>query len=82
MQTIVATNFLADVTQVKFNKTILGFFNIRIAGGDDNTFVNLSPVEFKELFPEVSKKAKYGCGEISTEKARELFNSKKVVSLV
>lgn len=82
MQTIVAINIPTDVTQVKFNKTILGFFNIRIAGGNDNTFVNLSPVEFKELFPNVSNIAKYGCGELSTEKARELFNSKKVVSLV
>lgn len=82
MQTIAAINIPTDVTQVKFNKTILGFFNIRIAGGNDNTFVNLSPVEFRELFPNVSNKAKYGCGSISTEKARELFNSKKVVSLV
>lgn len=82
MQTIAATNFLADVTQIKFTKTVLSFYNIRLACGNDNIFVNLSTSEFKDLFPNVSKKAKYGCGEISAEKAQELFSSKRVVSLI
>ncbi|NPC94025.1 hypothetical protein HOO54_17825 [Bacillus sp. WMMC1349] len=62
---------------VYYRKTVVGWFNVYRAGSDDQ-FVNLNPEEFQKLLPEVSRKAFYGCAEISEKTARKLFGSQEV----
>ncbi|MEW8987839.1 MAG: hypothetical protein AB2401_12730 [Bacillus sp. (in: firmicutes)] len=59
--------------QIKYTKTIVGFYNVRLARGNDDHYVNLSPAQFAKLVPGVSNKARYGCAEISVEQGRELM---------
>ncbi|NWQ40377.1 hypothetical protein MLOOGBEN_06650 [Bacillus sp. EB106-08-02-XG196] len=59
--------------QIRYVKTIVGWFNLYVANGDPKPPVTISPAKMSELFPEISKKAKFGCGEISAIQAAILF---------
>ncbi|WP_019241490.1 MULTISPECIES: hypothetical protein [Bacillus] len=66
--------------QVKVTRTIVGWFNIRIAGGDDNHFVNVSPDRLKELFPGINTRLTVACRELKAEVAEQLFDNVKAVA--
>ncbi|WP_019241338.1 MULTISPECIES: hypothetical protein [Bacillus] len=74
--------FNADGTtanvQVKFVKTIVGWFNVyHIASGK---VVNLSPEIFGKYFGGVDKRVKMGCAELSEKDAVKLFG--KIAKIV
>jgi hypothetical protein len=67
--------------QIRYVKTIVGWFNLYVVNGDPRPPFTVSPDKMSELFPEISKKAKFGCGQISADKAVQLFgNALKEVS--
>jgi hypothetical protein len=61
------------MVQISYVKTIVGWFNLYIVNGDPRPPFTVSPVKMSELFPEISKKAKFGCGEITAIQAAHLF---------
>ncbi|MBY0144265.1 hypothetical protein [Neobacillus niacini] len=59
--------------QIRYVKTIVGWFNLYVVNGDPNPPVTISPAKMSELFPEISKKVRFGCGEINAFQASNLF---------
>jgi hypothetical protein len=59
--------------QIRYVKTIVGWFNLYVVNGDPNPPVTVSPAKIAELFPEISKKVKFGCGQINAIQAAQLF---------
>jgi hypothetical protein len=61
--------------QIKFVKTIVGFWNLYLVNDDPTppVPVTISPVKMSELFADVSPKAKLGCGELDFSQALQLF---------
>ncbi|RFU71015.1 hypothetical protein D0469_03485 [Peribacillus saganii] len=66
---------MSITVQVRFVKTIVGWYNLYLSDAPETSFVNLSPDKFSELLPGVSAKARYGCNELSAEMAVSLFGS-------
>ncbi|MBK4202691.1 hypothetical protein EGI09_01830 [Bacillus subtilis] len=62
--------------QVRYVRTIVGWFNVYAAGTD--RYVNMKPEDFYALLPRVSRRAHSGCGEISLTAASELFGRQEV----
>ncbi|AJE78168.1 MULTISPECIES: hypothetical protein [Bacillus] len=63
--------------QVRYVRTIVGWFNVYPAGTD--RYVNLKPEDFFTLLPQVSQLARSGCGEITATAALELFGEQEVL---
>ncbi|KXZ17729.1 hypothetical protein P4T89_08500 [Bacillus nakamurai] len=63
--------------QVRYVRTIVGWFNVYPAGTDH--YVNLKPEDFFTLLSQVSRQARSGCGEISVTMALELFGEQEVM---
>jgi hypothetical protein len=61
--------------QVKFVKTVVGWYNLYLVDYPHVKPVNLSPAQFAEIFPDVSPKARLGCDEIDRDFAKTLFAS-------
>ncbi|MDF1510191.1 hypothetical protein PZE06_18820 [Robertmurraya sp. DFI.2.37] len=61
--------------QVKFVKTVVGYWNLYLVDYPHVKPVNLSPAQFREIFPEVSPKARLGCDELDRTFAKTLFAS-------
>jgi hypothetical protein len=59
--------------QVRFVRTIVGAWNLYLVDHPEQPRRTLAPDRFQEIFPQVSAKAKYGCGEIDYEMALRLF---------
>jgi hypothetical protein len=61
--------------QIRYVKTIVGWFNLYVVNGDPNPPmpVTVSPEKMEQLLPEISKKTKFGCGEITAVQAEALF---------
>jgi hypothetical protein len=59
--------------QIRYVKTIVGYFNLYMVNGDPQPPVTVPPAKMSELFPEISKKAKFGCGEICAIQVAQLF---------
>ena len=66
---------IINPVQVKYVKTVVGWYNLYLVDYPNVKPVNLSPVQFAEIFPEVSPKAKLGCDEIDRTFAKSLFAS-------
>lgn len=64
--------------QVKYVRTIVGWYNVYLADKPNVKPVNLSPDKFSEIFPHVSPKARLGCDEIDRTYAKSLFASIEV----
>lgn len=62
--------------QVRYVRTIIGWFNVYAVGTD--RYVNLEPQDFFTLLPQVSRRARSGCREISVTVASELFGRQEV----
>ncbi|MEC1792186.1 hypothetical protein P9D84_12520 [Bacillus vallismortis] len=62
--------------QVRYVRTIVGWFNV-YAGGTDH-YVIMKPEDFFTLLPQVSRRTRSGCGEISVTVASELFGRQVV----
>lgn len=62
--------------QVRYARTIVGWFNVYPAGTD--RYVNLKPEDFFTLLPQVSQLARSGRGEITATAALELFGEQEV----
>lgn len=57
--------------QIKYVVTIVGWYNVyNIKTG---AVINMNPEQFAELCPDVSRKSRLGCLEISISKAEKLF---------
>ena len=69
---------IVNPVQVKFVRTIVGWYNVYLADKPNVKPVNLSPEQFRELFPAVSPKARLGCDELDSRVARSLFASLRV----
>ena len=61
--------------QVRYVKTIVGWYNLYLASYDPRPPVPVSPAKMSELFADISPKAKYGCGQISAAQAEEIFGN-------
>ncbi|MBT2653906.1 hypothetical protein J7E81_01425 [Bacillus sp. ISL-18] len=59
--------------QVRYVKTIVGWWNLYPVNCDPRPPVTVSPAKMSELFEEVSQKVKFGCGEISADQAEAIF---------
>ena len=59
--------------QVKYVRTIVGYYNVYLVDQPGEPRATISPNRFRELFPQVSSKAKYGCDTIGYEAAIQLF---------
>jgi hypothetical protein len=61
--------------QIKYVKTILGYFNLYLVNDDPTppVPVTISPIKMSELFADVSPKAKLGCRELDFSQAVQLF---------
>ncbi|MEH7460180.1 hypothetical protein V7183_24145 [Bacillus sp. JJ1127] len=57
--------------QVYYRKTIVGWYNVYIS--ETERSVNISPQQFKELFPHVNPNTQYGCDELRYAEFEELF---------
>ncbi|EKN66052.1 hypothetical protein BABA_17452 [Neobacillus bataviensis LMG 21833] len=62
---------IINPVQVKYVRTVVGWYNVYLAG-EDKPFANLSPDQFFALFPQVSKKARYGCDVMDPDCAHSL----------
>jgi hypothetical protein len=61
--------------QIRYVKTILNFFNVYLVGDAQQSRVTVSPAKMSELFPELSPKAKLGCGQLNAAQAVQLFGN-------
>lgn len=61
--------------QIRYVRTLLNWWNLYPVSNDPTPPfpVNVSPAKMLELFPEISQRAKFGCGEITLAQAEELF---------
>jgi hypothetical protein len=59
--------------QIRFVRTIVGWFNVYLVDHPEQLRVTLSPDQFEALFPGVSNKAKYGCNQIDYDEVVKLF---------
>jgi hypothetical protein len=64
--------------QIRYTRTIVGFFNVYLVNRPELSFVTLNPDKFYEVFPTVSEKVLYGCGELPYSAAESLFGSLEV----
>lgn len=62
---------IINEVQVKYVRTILGYFNVYLVGTDKR--VTLSPDQFFEIFPDISTNVKMGSVEIDRTFAKSLF---------
>ncbi|MDR4936040.1 hypothetical protein RGU11_06625 [Rossellomorea marisflavi] len=65
-----------ETVQVSFVKTIVGWFNVYLAGTE--RYVTMNPDEFKSLLPDITIRVRYGCGEIDRTCAQNYFGEKAV----
>jgi hypothetical protein len=65
-----------ETVQVSFVKTIVGWFNVYLAGTE--RFVTINPDEFKSLLPNTTSRVRYGCGEIDRTRAQRYFGEKAI----
>lgn len=61
--------------QVKYVRTIVGWYNVYLVNYPKVNPVNLSPEQFREIFPSISPKARLGCDEIDRTYVKTLFGS-------
>lgn len=61
--------------QVKFVRTIVGWYNVYLVDYPSVKPVNLSPDQFAEIFPATSSKARLGCDEMDKSFAESLFGT-------
>lgn len=66
---------IVNPVQVKYVRTVVGWWNVYLADSPGSKTVNLSPEQFRLIFPGVSPKARLGCGELDRTLAQNLFGS-------
>lgn len=69
---------ILNPVQVRYVKTVVGWYNVYLADKPSVKPVTMSPEQFREILPEVSPKARFGCDEIDRKLAKSLFNSLRV----
>lgn len=57
--------------QIKYVKTVVGWYNVYVIKTGE--VINMNPEQFVALCPNVSRKSRLGCLEISLSKASKLF---------
>ncbi|WP_347320069.1 hypothetical protein [Rossellomorea sp. RS05] len=62
-----------ETVQVSFVKTIVGWFNVYLAGTE--RYVTLNPADFCKMFPNVSPRTRLGCKEIQRVEAESHFGA-------
>ncbi|MEH7460285.1 hypothetical protein V7183_24710 [Bacillus sp. JJ1127] len=68
---VLALSDIAQKVQVNYRKTIVGWYNVYIA--ETESFVNISPQQFRELLPHISPNTQCGCDELSYAAFENLF---------
>lgn len=66
---------IINPVQVRYVKTVVGWYNLYLVDYPHVKPVNLSPAQFADIFPEVSPKTRLGCDEIDRTYAKSLFGS-------
>lgn len=66
---------IINPVQVRYVKTVVGWYNLYLVDYPHIKPVNMSPAKFAEILPEVSPRATIGCDELDRKFAESLFGS-------
>lgn len=61
--------------EIRIRETVVGYKKIILTGHEDQPWITLSPQQFKEVFPTLSLKLKFGWEEVNYATARKLFGA-------
>lgn len=72
---------IINPVQVRYVKTIVGWYNLYLADYPEKAAVNVSPEQFAQLFPAISPKTRLGCDQMDFACAESLFGSLKELKI-